>query len=256
MMQLSYFPLEDVKISDLWSLGQTLWSWSSCETCQNGRHCATSSCPSQRWKRLGGFFEHYKELTLSYEPDVRPGECPTLRSHNDVLAIIQQLKLDPEINRAQLRTKLLVRCAGRNEPPTLDLERSINLAVRTMTMINCSTQHQSLGLLEQGSLQIPWRDEVAFSHFIDHAFPMTDHPSLNENEDSSAINMKRALMAKKIRKRIGVKFQRTDDLRRHLKLDRKRNILDIYHHTAFLKEHLRLMKDMPRDLSTTKSLRL
>ena len=254
-MQVSTFPLEQINSSQFCRLSHVLWSW-SCGSCQSGQHCATSSCPSQRLKRLGGFFEHYKELTSSYEPDVRPGEYPALSSHDDVLDIIQQLKSDPDISRTQLRIKLLEGYAGRNAPSALDLERSINLAVRAMTMINCSAQHQPLGLLEHGAFQIAWRDEVSFSHFIDDAFPMTDHPCLNEDEHTSTVAMKRAFMAKKIKKRIGVKFQRTDDLRRHLKLDRKKNILEIYHHTAFLKEHLRLTKDKPRNLSTTDSLRM
>ncbi len=85
---------------------------------------------------------------------------------------------------------------------------------------------------------------------------MTDHPSFNEDQDSFSVDIKRTLMAKKMKKRIGIKFQRTDDLRRHLKLDRKQNVLEIYHHTAFLKEHLRLTKDKPHNLSTSDSLRL
>lgn len=255
-MHASTFPLEKINSAQYCRLSHVLWSWSSCASCQNGQNCATSSCPSQRLKRLGGFFEHYKELTSSYEPDVKPGEYPTLSSHDDVLAIIQQLKSSPDISRAQLRSKLLEGCAGRNAPSAPDLERSMNLAVRAMTMINCSAQHQSLGLLEHGAFQIPWRDEVSFSRFIDDAFPITDHPGLNEVEHTAAVDMKRALMAKKMKKRIGVKFQRTDDLRRHLKLDRKKNTLEIYHHTAFLKEHLRLTKDKPRNLSTTDSLKM
>lgn len=170
--------------------------------------------------------------------------------------MIQHLKSNPNISRAQLTIKLLEDRAGRNASSAADLERAINLAVRIMTMVNCSAQRQCSGLLEHGAFQIPWRSDIPFSQFINDAFPMTDHPSLNEDDHKFAMDMRRALMAKKIKKHIGVKFQRTDDLRRHLKLDRRKNVLEIFHHTAFLKEHLRLTKDEPRDLSTADSLKM
>ena len=48
---------------------------------------------------------------------------------------------------------------------------------------------------------------------------MTDHPSLNDDGLKGFMDLKAALMAKKLKKRVGVKLQPTDDLRRHLRLD-------------------------------------
>jgi hypothetical protein len=123
-------------------------------------------------------------------------------------------------------------------------------------MVNCSAQLQSSGLLEHGAYQVPWRDDVAFSQFIFDVFPMTDHPSLNDDDLKSSMDVKPSLMAKKLTKGLGLKFHPTDDLRRHLRLDRKNNVLEIYHHTAFLKEHLRLTKDKSHSITIAESLRL
>ena len=146
--------------------------------------------------------------------------------------------------------------AGRSLPLSTDRERAINLAVKVMAMVNCSAQRQSSGLLEHGFSQAPWRSDVTFSQFMVDVFPMTDHPSLNDDGLKDSMNLRAALMAKKLKKRIGLKFQPTDDLRRHLKLDRKNRVVDIYHHTAFLKEHLRLTKDKPPNMSVSESIRL
>lgn len=85
---------------------------------------------------------------------------------------------------------------------------------------------------------------------------MSDYPSLNDVDTESPLNMKASLTAKKLKKRAGLKFRPTDDLRSHLKLDRKNGVVEIYHHTAFLKEHLRLTKDRPYNLSVTEFLKM
>jgi len=68
--------------------------------------------------------------------------------------------------------------------------------------------------------------------------------------------MKATLTAKKLKKRANLKFKPTDDLRNHLKLNNKTREVELYHHTAFLKEHIRLTKDQPRNLSVLDYLRL
>jgi hypothetical protein len=104
-----------------------------------------------------------------------------------------------------------------------------------MMMVNCSGSRKSSVLLEHGSRQVPWRGDIAFSPFITDCFPKTDHPSMNE--------IKENLRAVKLKKRARLTFQPTDDLRNHLELDRKAATVDIFHHTAFLKECLRLTKN-------------
>lgn len=166
------------------------------------------------------------------------------------------MKLEPDITRAEFAAKAFRDDSRRRLPSSADRERAINLAVKVMVTVNCSAQRQSSGLLEDGLSQAPWRSDVTFSQFIVDTFPMTDHPSLNDDDLKGSMDLKAALRAKKLKKRIGLKLQPTDDLRRHLKLDRKTRIVEIYHHTAFLKEHLRLTKDKAPNMSVSESIRL
>lgn len=253
---MSYFPLEKTTASELDRLGQVLWSWFLCEDCQSGKRCEQDGCLSQRSKRLMRFFDYYKSLTSSYECDTLPGQQHTLKTHEDLFKIIEDLRSDPDITRSQLAERLFMQRPGQRPPHLADQERAINLAVRVMTMVNASAQCQSYGLLEYGAYQIPWRNDDTFSQFITDVFPMSDYPSLNDVGTESPLNMKASLMAKKLKKHAGLKFRPTDDLRSHLKLDRKNGVVDIYHHTAFLKEHLRLTKDQPYILSVSEFLKL
>ena len=252
----SLVPLEKVTEQQLRTLGETLWSWDFCEGCRSGRPCNTETCPSQRVKRLGRFFEHYKDLTSTYEADTAPGDCVALKNHEDLFAIIERLKLEPDITRAAFAAKVFGEDTCRRLPSSADQERAINLAVKVLAMVNCSAQRQSSGLLEHGLSQAPWRSDVTFSQFVIDTFPLTDHPSLNDDDLKGSVDLKANLMAKKLKKRIGLKFQPTDDLRRHLKLDRKNRVLEVYHHTAFLKEHLRLTKDKAPNMSVSESIKL
>lgn len=256
MPSMLTLPLEQVTEDELRELCRVLWSWSFCEECCNDKRCETANCPTPRMKRLGRFFEHYKDMTASYEPVTMFGECPALRTHEDLFEIIRQLRLDPDVTRTQLADKLFTNRPDREPLPTADQERAINLAVRTMVMVNCSAQRQSPGLLEHGGYQIPWRNDVTFSQFIMNGFPTTDHPVLNEDSPSASLDMKKALTAKKLKKRAGLNFRPTDNLRNHLKLDRRNHVVEIYHHTAFLKEHLRITKDKSPNMVISDSLKL
>ncbi|KAH8797454.1 hypothetical protein F5882DRAFT_475049 [Hyaloscypha sp. PMI_1271] len=238
----SNFPLSEVTTSQLQQLTRTLWSWSICAECAAGKPCQTEECAWQRSTSLNRFFQFYKEVTASYEADVKPGEQPGLGSHEDLMKIIEELKSHPEATRDALLEKLF------GNLPRSDQERAINVAVRVMMMVNSSTARQSSVLLELVNLQVPWRRDVPFSEFITSIFPKTNHPSID--------HIKENLKATKLKKRAGVSFVPTDDLRNHLKMDRKRAVVEIFHHSAFLKEQLRLTRDQPRNMSVADSIKL
>ena len=237
------------------SLGQNLWSWEICGDCAENKSCKTDVCPSKRMIRLACFFKHYKLLTVCYEPNLR-GNSP-LRTHDDIIFIISQLRSRLHIPRIQLTNHIFDSWPDRKDLPLADreniLDLAVDLAVKAMTMVNCSKSRQSWELLEHGASQVPWRAEDSFCEFFLEAFPQIDHPNLN-GESKSPLDIKPFLAARKLKKRLGLTFRATDDVRRHLKLDRKRNTLEIFHHSAFLKEHLRLTKDEPADLSLQESL--
>ena len=248
----SPFPLAKVTEAQLQGLSQVLWSWSLCGDCRNKGTCTTESCPWQRSKRLRPTFDHYKDLTASYEPEFCPSESAALSTHETLFAIIQRLKANPDITRGQLTVDAFQKQPGRDPPPIDEQMDAANLAVKVMTMINCSTKYQGGGLIEQGAYEVPWRNDTPFSQFVSDAFPKADKPSLAFND----VTIKTALMAGNLKKRLGMTFKPTHNLREHLKLDRRKNVLYIFHYTAFLKETLRLTKDKPSDMSTTETLKL
>jgi hypothetical protein len=255
----SPFPLESVSDGQLQKLGQILWGWQLCGKCESRNGCPTAGCPWQRSTRLARFFEYYKGVTASYVPELLPGSHPALRTHEDVLDIIRMLKAQPDARRSQLTHNYFTSRDGGHVPlpPLADQDRSFNLAVRIMTMVNCSVQRQSFDLLEYGSQPIPWRADASLSQFVAEAFPTTNHPSLNDSGHSGkSPNMKAALAARKLKKQAGLRFQPTDDLGNHLKLDWKRGVVEIYHHTAVLKEHLTATQSASRDASVGDCIKL
>ena len=254
------FPLEKVTKTQLQRLGQALWSWPSCRECIDDGVCAIDECPFKRLVRLGPFFEYYKDLAASYEPEIMAK--PALKNHEDVFRIIRVLRTEPTLTRAQLCDTVFGTLSSASPIPDVDQQNAIDIAVKTILMVNCSAQHRSLGLVEQGVHSIPWLGSVSFADFVVDAFPKTDNPVINDHvtdHDEAAtrlLNAKPALLAKRLKKHAGIKFRATDDLRSHLKLDRRDAVVELFHHTAFIKESLRLTKDKKPNLSIAESLKL
>jgi hypothetical protein len=184
---------------------------------------------------LSRYFEFFKIATSSYECHLAPGQAPGLGSQEDLFRIIGKLKSKPELNKAELLEKLFT-----DRPARGDQERALNIAARVAMMINCSASRQFSVLLEHGNQQTRWHNDVTFSQFLCGIFPQNAHPSIED--------IKESLQATKLKKRARLSFQPTDDLKNHLRLDRKAAVVEIFHHTAFLKEQLRLTKDQPRNL--------
>ena len=72
--------------------------------------------------------------------------------------------------------RILQKVHGRGASQAQELDNAINFAVRVMTMVNCSTQRQPTGILEQGSHRVPWRSDITMSQYVTSIFPTTDHP--------------------------------------------------------------------------------
>lgn len=254
----SPFPLEKVSDDEIKELAAALWSWSTVDGCNqlkcNG--CDNDNCTGRRLKRLAGFFENYKDITAAYEPDISLEQTPALSSHGDLLRIIKILQSHPDIPRSELITRAYAQVpAGPPRASLDDQEHAINLAVRVMLMVNCSAQKQSLGLLEQGMARVEWSNEKSFAQFVTDVFPPMDHPTINDENGEFSVDSKSALKARKLKKVAGLKFRPTDDLRSHLKLDLKAGVVEVFHHTAFIKEHLRLTNGAPPDISNSDCLK-
>jgi hypothetical protein len=237
------FPLESVKHANTVQLCKALWSWQLCQGCDsvNPAACNHLDCPGQRLNRLGRFFNSYKSLTASYSPDENEG----LSSHADLLKVIESLRQNPDLAKRDLPL---------GELSIERRESAICLAMRVFAMVNCSALMGSDDLLESGASTAHWRKDVSLCQYLTDIFPTSDHPDLNDL--ASADVTRAALNARRLKKRGGLSFRPTDDLRCHLRLDHRMGTVDVFHHTAFLKEHLRLTKDCNQALSISDSLQI
>ncbi|KAF7880389.1 uncharacterized protein EAF02_007235 [Botrytis sinoallii] len=237
-MTLEY-PLGKVTTPQLQALAKVLWSW----FIYKNTLCKTPNCSWSRSTTLSRYFEFFKISTSGYKCNIVPGQSPGLSSYNDLFRMIEQLKSSPELSKAELLEKFFT-----DRPTRPYQERALNLAVQVVMMINCSVFRQSSVLLEYGNEQARWHLNDTFLQFLNDVFPKTFHPSIDE--------IKSELLATKLKKNARLEFRPTDDLRNHLRLDRKLGVVEIFHHTAFLKEQLRLTKEQPQSLSVSDLIRI
>ncbi|RYO90479.1 hypothetical protein DL763_005328 [Monosporascus cannonballus] len=234
------YPLQGVSDGHMKKLCQVLWNWELCETCQNGQPCRGPKCPWRRSSRLEAFFGFYKEVTSSYVPELLFGSQPALRSHDDVCDITRFLKSQQGATRSELTVQYFSRRAKDSElPPIADQHRAFNIAVKIMSMVTCSAENQPSGLLELGTQPLPWHDDTSFASFITRAFPRVDIGDLEIKDNSGkTTDVKSAITARRVKKTAALSFRGTDDLRNHLRLDARNGVVEIYHYTSVLKEHL------------------
>ena len=234
------FPLDSTSDTELQMLGRIIWDWKLCGSCDGKAVCTSVGCPWYRAKRLGRFWSYYKEITASYVPELLTESLPALRTHEDLFEILRLLKAQPNATRSESTHGYFSRRsndAGKCPPPS-DQNRAFNFAARVLLMVNCTVPNQYSGILEYGEHSIPWRGNISISRFMSDVFPTTDHPYLNDVEGSLKTEDIKGSLAAKNLKKVGLQFEATNDISNHLKLNRKQGVLQIFHHSAVLKENL------------------
>jgi hypothetical protein len=165
------------------------------------------------------------------------------------------LRFNPDWTRENFLAALSQPNTPLENASTTEQSRALNLAVKAMTMISCGTENQPENLLEAGLIAKPWRNDTTFSQFILDTFPVTDFPCLNDPNSSRSNHAQATLTGRRLKKLAGLRFQPTEDVRRHLRLNHRTGVVEIFHYTSFLKEHLRLTKDLPRSISVSDSIK-
>ncbi|KAK4454176.1 hypothetical protein QBC34DRAFT_470967 [Podospora aff. communis PSN243] len=228
--------LENVtNLSPTW-LRQALWP-----QCNN--HCASDQpylpqgpelLIGGRGERLGRYHQYYTALVKTYAAGA-PSEERLLTTHEGLFTAIAQLKANPRATKDEFCRLAFPR--DDDEPPhdPVHLAQAVSLVVRVMLMIEPSTMHYLSYRLEKGTLQVRWKADVPFCQYISDLFPAQNDPIPSHARITSK------LRATKL-KESGVSFQPTHDIRNHLHFDREEYVLEIFHHTAFLKEQLRATK--------------
>lgn len=239
----SFCPLANVSEDDLQGLVKTLWDWSFCESCRLGpgrQVCSPRPCPGMRWGRLATFFNHYKSITAAYVPGFRAEFPPALQTHNDLFAIIQLLRQNPDSKRSELTSSHFAPRDGKALPTTKDQDTAFNLAFRVMTTITCCLKSRSTDALEVGVQPIPWRQDMSWTEFLSALFPTSkledDDP--DDNRDTASHRINERVTARRLMKVAGLRFIPTNELNDHLQLNQQDGTVQLYRQTAFLKESL------------------
>ncbi|KAF2231645.1 hypothetical protein EV356DRAFT_286327 [Viridothelium virens] len=219
-------------------LGQKIWAWNLCEQCLHGRICEKFGCDGKRAKNLTRYWTFHANAVIDYMS--MTGKClaRSFELHETIFRAMGVLQEQPSLAREEVAERAGVKPA------------EVDLAVRLMTMIPCSYETGCFIIMEQGTNPIFWGPTTRFDQFLEQALPTVDTPIKLSAQQASA------LMARKLRKKIDFRIRPTNDLREHLRLDRGRRAILVFHHTAFLKEHLRLSKVLPPNSSVQDCLRL
>ena len=244
---VDFFPLQFTTDSDLQRLGQCLWRWQLCGRCTGKSACLDAQCSWSRAKRQATFWARYKTLTATYVPELFTLR-PALRSHGDLLDLIQLILTQPHSTREQLIQHHFVeqRTSDAEVPAISDQHRAMDLAASILFLVDCGITCEHANLLEEGSSSLPWRDTVSAHDFLLEAFPKRPSPSIASGKGRvDWPGVVAAVSAKQLRKMLGIRLEATTDLRSHLLLDRERGVLKIFHCTAMLKEALLVSGSRP-----------
>ncbi|KAK0673185.1 hypothetical protein QBC41DRAFT_215684 [Cercophora samala] len=244
---LHVFPLRTVTQENLKALCIALWDWDICAGCLDDTGCKNpTSCHwEQRSDRLMPFFDIYRRLTRGYVPEdfEQDGQAVALSCHEDLCRLITKVRLyGRDTNRESFR-KVVFEDRG---IPRADQDRAIDLALRIMTMTSPRQTDEQMDDTALFHSRVHGSERESDTLNIDDIFPVRTHPSLQENDRQAHI-IKKGLQAHNLIHKAGLKLEKTDDLREHLRLDEAAGTVKIFPWTSFLKENL--TSSLPRDSS-------
>ncbi|KAM5386947.1 hypothetical protein ACJZ2D_000240 [Fusarium nematophilum] len=233
----------------------TLWPCHLCQDCAEPqtRTCDSPHCPSLRIPQLQRYLRYYQAIISTYI-DATPAATRKIKTHADLLAVISTLKTHPDATLSEL-CRLTFPAAGPERPGTEDEIDALALGVKALLMIDPSALHHSSDRLEKGTFRVHWQSDMPFSKYVQDLFPPGNHNILSYNNSELFADVKRELRAVNLKKRLGITMRATSDIRNHLQLDRRNNVLEVYHYASFLKEQLRVTKDVGDCSSPSSSIK-
>ncbi|KAI0403226.1 hypothetical protein F4802DRAFT_572772 [Xylaria palmicola] len=235
-------------------LGEKLWGWNLCAHCRADQECQSPRCPGQRYRSIRRYYQ-FCEAILRPDPLDESLNTKFIEDSDPHLKVIFNIRSNPDIRRKELINIIW----GTNSTVSLTaMSATIDRAVRIMLMVDCTPSYQPTGRLEEGQLRLPWDDELPLSKFLEEALPRKQHHVLSFANDPQLKKFKGELRADRLKKRLGVTFRGTSDLRDHLRLSytSRGMIVNVYHHAGFLKEQLILTKTTPCGASFAQSIKV
>lgn len=170
-----------------------------------------------------------------------------LENHRDLLVIMNLIKDKPDVSKVDLMKQHFA--APRSSVPVSDQERAFNLAVSVLLSVNCGVPNGCADNLEDNADSFPWVSGQSVTAFIDEAFAKTAIVSFESVLTPD-------LTAKRLVGKAGIRFQATDDLRSHLKLNPRTRMVYVFDHTTVLEEMLAATKQSSHNSALPRALLL
>ncbi|KAF1846955.1 uncharacterized protein K460DRAFT_50835 [Cucurbitaria berberidis CBS 394.84] len=222
--------LDSPTLSEQDKVCQYLWDWPDCTSCRKAGHCPISACPWSRKAGVQQYLQFYKDVACGSRPADTFEVRQALRDHNELLTIIRLIKSRPSSAR---RTLMQEHFAAYDERPSLaEQNRAFDVAIRLLTMVECSTGgHQRLDISPL-SPSIVWKGDDSAIGFAESAVrlgaPLTYDEIVVLLPDLTAQNLESH----------GMVLVQTNNIREHLLYNPRARIVHVYHYAGFLKECL------------------
>lgn len=226
------------------ALGRALWSWHVCSAGETSNHlvCAGLGCALYREPQLQRYLQYYR-TTLSIHADEAFETDDALQTRESLLRVVALVKANPTATLSQL-----VQLAFNDHSPvapTQVQEDGIRLALKILLMVDSSAPHffSDSRRLEMGTFRVAWKSDMPLNDYLRNIFPTNNQNVLNYADSEQSVEMTEQLNAINLRRSLGITIAATSDIQNHLRLNRRTNILEVYHFTSFLKEQLRATKN-------------
>jgi hypothetical protein len=212
-------------------VGQILWTWKLCGQCTAKPSCSSNNCPWSKADDCDAFWRLHKKMTQAYSPDF-VGRIPAINNHQELLEIAQSVKDRRAIPRDTVRREIFEdHLAPDQKPPTeQDQNRALSLAAGLILLMDFGVLRDAANLVSEVP-HILWRDGVSMDTFVEEAFPRTP-------ESPAIKGIVPELRANKLTKYAKLRMKATNDIRRHLVLDKKERMVWVFHQGTALRHLL------------------
>lgn len=195
--------------------------------------CATCSSDLKCWDTILDFYGAECKKAISYSR----GECTTVRTHRDVIAIADMLRKGhpkQEITNALLALDT----QGRSEEAKSRMvEGSLRLVARLVSMVDVGQLPHSV----QGWAPITWSDaDLNLQTVLEEFFH-------GNTSAATGIKFNEGFTARNFQRFAGLRIRWTNNLANHLRLMDNDTTLCIFHHVCFLKHQTGF--DPPREVA-------
>lgn len=184
-------------------------------------------------------FKNDQRSGATTQPSQQPPCCVL---HEDIIKAAAILKQKSHLTLGAIREKLKTEVSPRYSIDQLNF--LLEFTMQAMLMIDAvapDTKPYKVGR-HQFTL---WSEGESLLDFVTRCFPQVSA----ERRDliGQVVADKRSLKAWKLKKRLHITFEATDNLANHLLFDSHKRIIYVFHHAGYLKAHLNLWQQSGAD---------